>query len=201
MIGAGRWQACRRVHGHLYLLRPAEAEQNPSRSPVGNDLVSQGCPKDDPAVRGRPLGMPRLHLCEQAWLRLHPRGVSESFTCQRVPQPELRSRMPFAIARRGMVRKPPSLSTHAKDQNRRWERLFWDGRGQTTPREGRIGPASGKTGLDQRLKPDRSFHPPGRPASPFREANQDIPPDSGPGVDESSTSGPAPRGWTSRTAA
>ena len=48
--GAGRWQACRRVLGHLYLT----CKQVVYRSPVGNDLVSQGCPTDDPAVVGRP---------------------------------------------------------------------------------------------------------------------------------------------------
>ncbi len=57
------------------------------------------------------------HLCEQVWLQRHPRGVSESFTCQRESRPRSHRELPFAIARRGMVEKPRLVSTRPNDQN------------------------------------------------------------------------------------
>lgn len=133
MISAGRWQACRRVHGHLYPTR----KRVTYRSPVGNELVSQGCPKDGPAVEGpTSFGILPPALLEQPWLQRHPRGVSESFSCQRevtVGRNQPHPPMPFAMARRGILRKPPRVSTRPEDESPRSGRIFGGASGLDQP--------------------------------------------------------------------
>ena len=70
----------------IYTRLASESRTDPL---LGNELVSQGCPSEGPAVSWanrlpvNRFGILPPTLCEQERLQLHPRGVSESFTCQR----------------------------------------------------------------------------------------------------------------------
>ena len=79
---------------------------------LGNDLVSQGCPKADPAVVGRPV-WDCFHRCcvNSAGFRYILAACPNRSLVKEEVRPKPHSPMPFAMARRGIVEKPQLVST------------------------------------------------------------------------------------------